>query len=149
VDFAAYNARNFPFAMRQPPSDGNALGLVKFLFPNPYNIYLHDTPSKSLFARDVRAFSHGCIRVGRPFDLAYALLSAQQTDPEGYFKSVLQTGTETTVKLQSPVPVHLVYFTAFPNARGRIEYRHDVYGRDAALFAGLEKAGVELAPLTN
>ena len=149
VDFAAYNARNFPFAMRQPPSDGNALGLVKFLFPNPYNIYLHDTPSKSLFQKDVRAFSHGCIRVGRPFDLAYALLAAQETDPEGYFKSVLKTGAETTVKLRTPVPVHLVYFTAFPNAQGRIEYRDDVYGRDAALFAALDKAGVALGPLTN
>jgi len=149
VNFAAYNARNFPFAMRQPPSDGNALGLVKFLFPNPYNIYLHDTPSKSLFQKEVRAFSHGCIRVGRPFDLAYALLAPQQDDPEGYFKSVLKTGAETTVKLQTQVPVHLVYFTAFPNAQGRIEYRDDVYGRDAALFAALDKAGVELAPLTN
>ncbi|WP_245909683.1 L,D-transpeptidase family protein [Rhodobacter viridis] len=149
VNFAAYNARNFPFAMRQAPSNGNALGLVKFLFPNPYNIYLHDTPSKSLFQKDVRAFSHGCIRVGRPFDLAYALLAAQESDPEGYFKSVLNTGAETTVKLREPVPVHLVYFTALPNARGRIEYRDDVYGRDAALFAALDKAGVELAPLTN
>ena len=149
VNFAAYNARNFPFAMRQPPSNGNALGLVKFLFPNPYNIYLHDTPSKSLFQKDVRAFSHGCIRVGRPFDLAYALLAAQEADPEGYFKSVLKTGAETTVKLRDPVPVHLVYFTAFPNAQGRIEYRDDVYGRDAALFAALDKAGVALAPLTN
>jgi len=149
VNFAAYNARNFPFAMRQAPSDGNALGLVKFLFPNPYNIYLHDTPSKSLFQKEVRAFSHGCIRVGRPFDLAYALLAAQETDPEAYFKSVLNTGAETTVKLREPVPVHLVYFTALPNARGRIEYRDDVYGRDAALFAALDKAGVALAPLTN
>lgn len=149
VNFAAYNARNFPFAMRQPPSDGNALGLVKFLFPNPHNIYLHDTPSKSLFQKDVRAFSHGCIRVGRPFDLAYALLAAQEADPEGYFQSVLKTGAETTVKLRDPVPVHLVYFTAFPNAQGRIEYRDDVYGRDAALFAALEKAGVALGPLTN
>lgn len=149
VNFAAYNARNFPFAMRQAPSNGNALGLVKFLFPNPYNIYLHDTPSKSLFQKEVRAFSHGCIRVGRPFDLAYALLALQESDPEAYFKAVLKTGAETTVKLREPVPVHLVYFTAFPNAQGRIEYREDVYGRDAALFAALETAGVALGPLTN
>ncbi|MFD2175407.1 murein L,D-transpeptidase [Rhodobacter lacus] len=149
VDFSAYNARNFPFAMRQPPSQGNALGLVKFLFPNPYNIYLHDTPSKSLFQREVRDFSHGCIRVGRPFDLAYALLARQADDPQGYFQKILKTGAETTVRLKEPVPVHLVYFTAWPNARGRIEYRHDVYGRDAALYGALAKAGVELAPLTN
>ncbi len=149
VDFGAYNARNFPFAMRQPPSNGNALGLVKFLFPNPHNIYLHDTPSKSLFQREVRAFSHGCIRVGRPFELAYALLARQEQDPEGAFKAILKTGAETPVKLQEPVPVHLVYYTAYPNAQGRVEYRGDVYGRDAALFAALEQAGVELAALTN
>ncbi|WP_249275987.1 murein L,D-transpeptidase [Rhodobacter sp. JA431] len=149
VDFSAYNARNFPFAMRQPPSSGNALGLVKFLFPNKYNIYLHDTPSKSLFQRDVRAFSHGCIRVGRPFDLAYALLAKQVDNPEDYFQSILRTGAETRVPLDKPVPVHLVYFTAWPNAQGRIEYRHDVYGRDGALYSALEKAGVALASLTN
>ena len=149
VNFAAYNSKNFPFAMKQPPSDGNALGLVKFLFPNPWNIYLHDTPSKSLFQKDVRAFSHGCIRVGKPFDLAYALLAPQADDPEAYFQKVLSSGRETTVKLETPVPVHLVYFTAWPDARGRIEYRKDVYGRDAALFAALEKAGVELPVLSN
>lgn len=149
VNFAAYNAKNFPFAMRQPPSGGNALGLVKFLFPNPHNIYLHDTPSKSLFAKEVRAFSHGCIRVGRPFDLAYALLARQEAEPEAYFKSVLNTGAETTVRLAEPVPVHLVYFTAYPDARGAIEYRADVYGRDAALFGALQKAGVELTAPVN
>ena len=72
---------NFPFALRQPPSDGNALGKVKFMFPNPYNIYLHDTPSKSLFDKEVRAYSHGCIRVADPFDLAHALLSCSPTMP--------------------------------------------------------------------
>ena len=144
VNFASYNARNFPFAMKQPPSDGNALGLVKFLFPNKYNIYLHDTPSKSLFQKEVRAYSHGCIRVGKPFDLAYALLAPQTDDPEGYFQRILRTGAETTVKLDQPVPVHLVYFTAWPTARGKMEYRRDVYGRDGTLWAALAKAGVEL-----
>ena len=149
VNFAAYNARNFPFAMRQPPSDGNALGLVKFLFPNPYNIYLHDTPSKSLFQKETRAFSHGCIRVGKPFDLAYALLAPQVDEPEAYFQKILKSGSETTVKLDAPVPVHLVYFTAWPTPMGKIEYRRDVYGRDAAIFGALEKAGVELPLLAH
>jgi murein L,D-transpeptidase YcbB/YkuD len=145
VNFAAYTARNFPFALRQPPSDDNALGLVKFMFPNPYNIYLHDTPSKSLFAKEVRAFSHGCIRVADPFDLAHALLAVQSSDAEAEFDAKLQTGDETTVKLLEPVPVHLVYFTAYPGAKGRIGYRRDIYGRDEALFAALSAAGVELA----
>jgi L,D-transpeptidase YcbB len=145
VDFAAYTARNFPFALRQPPSDGNALGKVKFMFPNPYNIYLHDTPSKSLFDKEVRAYSHGCIRVADPFDLAHALLSVQSDTAEADFDAHLKTGNETTVKLLAPVPVHLVYFTAYPDAQGRIGYRRDIYGRDAALFDALTAAGVELA----
>ena len=144
INFAAYNARNFPFAMRQPPSDGNALGLVKFMFPNPWNIYLHDTPQKALFAKEVRAFSHGCIRLNDPFDFAYALLARQTDDPEGTFKAVLRTGAETVIRLEQPVPVHLVYFTAWPTAKGHMTYRRDVYGRDAALLAALRAAGVEL-----
>ncbi|MBL9048566.1 MAG: L,D-transpeptidase family protein [Tabrizicola sp.] len=145
VDFAAYNARNFPFALRQPPSDGNALGKVKFMFPNPHNIYLHDTPSKSLFDKEVRAYSHGCIRVADPFDLAHELLSWQSDNAEAEFEAALQTGDETMVKLKQHLPVHLVYFTAYPDAKGRITYRRDIYGRDAALFDALSAAGVELA----
>jgi len=145
VNFAAYNARNFPFALRQPPSDGNALGKVKFMFPNPYNIYLHDTPSKSLFDKEVRAFSHGCIRVADPFDLAHELLSWQTDNAEEEFEVALESGRETTVKLKEHLPVHLVYFTAYPDAKGRITYRRDVYGRDAALWNALLAAGVELA----
>jgi murein L,D-transpeptidase YcbB/YkuD len=145
VNFAAYNSRNFPFALRQPPSDDNALGLVKFMFPNPYNIYLHDTPSKSLFAKEVRAYSHGCIRVADPFDLAHALLSVQSQAAEAEFDAHLKTGNETTVRLLTGVPVHLVYFTAYPGAKGRISYRRDIYGRDAALFDALSAAGVELS----
>jgi murein L,D-transpeptidase YcbB/YkuD len=145
INFAAYTERTFPYSMKQPPSDANALGLVKFMFPNPYNIYLHDTPSKSLFAREVRAFSHGCIRLSDPFDFAYALLAAQTDDPEGLFKSHLNTGQETNVRLEVPLPVHLVYFTAYPSDKGRIEYRRDIYGRDATIFRALTDAGVELA----
>lgn len=144
INFAAYTDRSFPYSMRQPPSDSNALGLVKFMFPNPYNIYLHDTPSKSLFAREVRAFSHGCIRLSDPFDFAYALLAEQSDDPVGLFTSYLKSGQETNVQLDVPVPVHLVYFTAYPSATGRIEYRRDIYDRDAAIFRALQAAGVVL-----
>ncbi len=144
VNFAAYSARSFPFALRQPPSDGNALGKVKFMFPNTYNIYLHDTPSKSLFDNEVRAYSHGCIRLADPFDFAYALLSAQSADPKGEFAAHLDTGRETTVQLEAPLPVHLVYFTAWPNAKGTVGYRRDVYGRDGRIFQALTEAGVAL-----
>lgn len=142
VDFAAYTQANFPFALRQPPEDGNALGKVKFMFPNPYNIYLHDTPSKSLFTKAVRAFSHGCIRVGSPFELAYLLLSRQTDDPKGLFASYLKGGKEAVLNLGKSVPIHLVYFTAWPDDQGRIGYRRDIYGRDAKLFAALKDAGV-------
>lgn len=145
VNFAAYSARSFPFGMRQPPSDGNALGKVKFMFPNVHNIYLHDTPSKSLFDKEVRAYSHGCIRVADPFDLAHELLSWQTDNAEAEFEAALKTGKETTVKLKQHLPVHLVYFTAYPDAKGRMTYRRDVYGRDAALWGALAEAGVELA----
>ena len=141
INFAAYNMKNFPYALRQPPSDGNALGKVKFMFPNPFNIYLHDTPSKSLFDKEVRAFSHGCIRVGSPFDLAYTLLARQSDDPKGLFKSYLAGGRESVLNLDEPIPVHLVYFTAWPTEQGKIAYLADVYGRDAAVFNALEAAG--------
>lgn len=142
INFNAYTARNFPFSMKELPSRNNALGLVKFMFPNPYNIYLHDTPTKSLFRREVRAFSHGCIRLGDPFDFAYALLAPQSADPKAEFQAVLATGKETHIMLKKPVPVHLVYFTAYPSDKGKMEYRRDVYGRDAAIFRALSDAGV-------
>ncbi len=145
VNFGAYTAKNFPYAMRQPPSDGNALGLVKFMFPNKWNIYLHDTPSKSLFANEIRAFSHGCVRLADPFDFAYALLGPQSADPKAEFQSHLRTKSESVIRLAEPVPVHLVYFTAFPTARGEMTYRRDIYGRDAAIFAALKAAGVVVA----
>ncbi|MFK7835839.1 MAG: murein L,D-transpeptidase [Sulfitobacter sp.] len=144
VNFAAYTERNFPFSIRQPPSRSNALGLVKFMFPNKYIIYLHDTPAKSLFARDVRAFSHGCVRLAQPFDFAYELLSKQEGDPKGYFQSILRSGSETKVVLNEPVPVHLIYRTAVTNARGHTEYRADIYGRDAKIWSALSRAGVVL-----
>ncbi|SEW18298.1 Murein L,D-transpeptidase YcbB/YkuD [Aliiroseovarius sediminilitoris] len=144
VNFNAYSARSFPFAIKQPPSNDNALGLVKFMFPNKYNIYLHDTPAKSLFGREVRDFSHGCIRLSEPFDFAYALLARQTSDPEGTFHKILNTGRETRVNLEEPVPVHLVYRTAVAPAKGRMNYRRDVYERDTKIWAALQNAGVAL-----
>lgn len=144
VNFAQYTARTFPFNMRQPPSKGNALGLVKFMFPNVHNIYLHDTPAKNLFGREVRAYSHGCVRLADPFDFAYALLAKQEAQPESYFQSVLATGRETRVDLKAPVPVHLIYRTAFTTPKGHTQYRRDIYGRDAKVWNALANAGVAL-----
>ncbi|MFY1707713.1 L,D-transpeptidase family protein [Tritonibacter scottomollicae] len=144
VDFSQFTARSFPFAMRQPPSSRNALGLVKFMFPNKYNIYLHDTPQKSLFGREVRAFSHGCIRLQKPFEFAYALLARQSDTPKQYFHQVLNSGKETKVTLETKVPVHMIYRTAFVSEDGRAEFRRDIYGRDAKIWSAMERAGVAL-----
>nr|WP_242601341.1 L,D-transpeptidase family protein [Pseudaestuariivita atlantica] len=144
VNFAQYNERNFPFNMRQPPSRRNALGLVKFMFPNKHNIYLHDTPAKNLFDRERRDFSHGCVRLGKPFDFAYALLARQESNPEAYFQSVLNTGSETRVNLKQDVPVHIIYRTAYTTPKGQMQFRRDVYNRDRKIFAALSRAGVSL-----
>ncbi|NIZ62715.1 murein L,D-transpeptidase [Sedimentitalea sp. CY04] len=144
VDFTQFTARSFPFAMRQPPSRRNALGLVKFMFPNKHNIYLHDTPAKNLFSREVRAYSHGCIRLAQPFEFAYALLARQSEDPKAFFHRVLNSGKETKVELEQNVPVHIIYRTAIVSSKGRPEFRRDVYGRDAKVWAALERAGVVL-----
>jgi len=143
-DFSRYSASSFPFSMRQPPSPRNALGRVKFMFPNPYNIYLHDTPAQSLFQREVRAFSHGSIRLDDPFELAYHLLAPQQADPIGFFNGIQQTGSERQVNLDAPIPVHLVYRTAFTNVQGELQFRNDIYGRDNRIWRALSAAGVEI-----
>jgi len=142
VNFRAYTANTFPFNLVQPPSKGNALGLVKFMFPNKYNIYLHDTPSKHLFQRTRRAYSHGCIRLHQPFEFAYEILSKQEAEPKATFHSILETGQETQVDLEQKVPVHIIYRTAFSDVRGNIQFRPDVYGRDARIWSALKRAGV-------
>ena len=144
LDFTQYTERTFPFDMREPPNQGNALGLVKFMFPNRYNIYLHDTPAKNLFGREKRDFSHGCVRLNDPFDFAYHLLAKQERDPVGFFQGELGTGKESYVYLKQPVPVHIVYRTAFTEAKGKIQFRGDVYGRDARIWDALSDAGVAL-----
>ena len=114
------------------------------MFPNKYNIYLHDTPAKKLFARETRAYSHGCIRLADPFDFAYALLAAQTNDPKGLFQSKLATGKEVQVNLEKPVPVHIIYRTAFADGKGQMQYRRDIYGRDGRIWKALSQAGVEV-----
>lgn len=140
IDFNKYSDSNFPYFLRQKPSPDNALGQVKFMFPNPWNIYLHDTPSKGLFANANRAYSHGCVRVGRPFDLAYQLLRGNSSNPEGMFKNALSTGEERWIKLDEPLPIHLVYFTTIPGPDGKMRNYPDVYGRDARVWDAMQKA---------
>jgi murein L,D-transpeptidase YcbB/YkuD len=141
IDFSRYTPANFPFNVRQPPGPSNALGEVKFMFPNPYAIYLHDTPERHLFNTVVRTHSSGCIRLNDPRDFAYELLSRQTDDPRGLYHSVLNTRQQTRVYLEEPVPVHLVYRTAFTDIRGVLNFREDVYGRDGRIYDALLRVG--------
>jgi len=149
IDMSQYSVNNFPFVLQQRPGSRNALGKVKFMFPNKYNIYLHDTPSRSLFNRDSRAYSHGCVRVQRPLDLAYTLLAPQTDDPEGVFQAARNTGRETQIDLETPVPIYLTYQTVFLNEGGEIAYRVDVYGRDTLVFDALAENGVTLPEIAS
>lgn len=115
--------------VRQPPGRKNALGELKILFPNAHAIYMHDTPAKKLFGRDTRAFSHGCVRLQDPRAMAAAVLGTSIDSIEGH----IAPRKNKTVFVDKPIPVHVAYFTAWPNEAGSIEYFDDVYGRDKAL----------------
>jgi murein L,D-transpeptidase YcbB/YkuD len=125
------------YALRQDSGAKNALGRVKFMFPNRFNVYLHDTPAKSLFEKDLRAFSHGCMRVQNPLDLA-ALLLADQGWSRAKIDSTITAGKERVINLKTPIPVHVTYLTAWVNKDGTVNFRRDVYGRDKQLAAALE-----------
>ena len=131
VDWSTVDPSALPFRVRQGPGTANALGRVKFMFPNEHAIYLHDTPSRHLFERASRAFSHGCIRVRDPMALAERLL-----ETDGWSRADIDrwvgAGTTRTVVLDRPVPVHLIYLTAWGEPDGRVQFRRDIYGRGVA-----------------
>lgn len=119
--------------IKQKPGPANSLGLVKFLFPNSYSIYLHDTPSKSLFGESSRAFSHGCIRVGEPAKLAAFLLKSDTTWTAEKISLAMNSGIEKQVTLKQKVPVFIAYFTAFTDRGNKLNFRKDIYNRDEQL----------------
>ena len=119
--------------VRQLPGGKNALGKVKFLFPNSFNIYFHDTPSKSLFKQDKRAYSHGCIRLAEPEKMAnYLLANNPEWTPEK-INEAMNAGEEKFVTLKNPIPVFITYYTAWVDEQGRLNFREDIYGHDAKL----------------
>jgi L,D-transpeptidase YcbB len=136
ISWVSYGKGNFPFTFRQRPGPKNALGKVKFMLPNSHNIYLHDTPAKDKFASTTRAFSHGCIRLSQPAQLAYSLLGDKLGMGRSEIDNIWIDGRTTRVDLPEKIPVHLVYATAFATEKG-IEFRPDVYGRDRRLYAAL------------
>lgn len=119
--------------VRQKPGPNNSLGLVKFLFPNSYNIYLHDTPSKSLFTKSARAFSHGCVRVADPLFLSKYLLKEKPEWTEEKIIEAMNKGKERYIQLNETVPVFIVYLTAFVSSEGYLQFRGDIYNRDNRL----------------
>jgi L,D-transpeptidase YcbB len=126
--------------VRQPPGEDNALGRIKFMFPNSYSVYLHDTPSRALFADERRAFSHGCIRVDQPFKLAEIVLGRDNGWSEDRVRRLIGRG-ERAINLPHPLPVHIVYFTAFVDPFGKLQLRDDIYGYSQQVRAALGLKG--------
>ncbi len=143
INWRQYSARHFPFRLRQKPGPSNALGAVKFMFPNAHEVYLHDTPSRELFAKTRRDFSSGCIRVKDPVDLAQWVLAGNGDWPRSRIDSVLALGKETSVSLRQRIPVHLLYWTAVANQEGDgVRFIEDIYERDARVLAALNQPPV-------
>lgn len=137
INWSTITKSDFRYTLRQDPGPENALGVIKFMFPNAYNVYLHDTPSKGLFARPHRTFSHGCMRVENPIALGEVILGAQGWSADR-IRKVVASGEKTVVNLETPVPVHVTYLTAWVNKDGTVHFRKDLYGRDKRLREGIE-----------
>lgn len=137
IDWLQITARSFNYRLRQEPGPKNALGRVKFMFPNKFDVYLHDTPSRELFSKTVRTFSSGCIRIEKPIELAEYLL---QKDPQWNRErilTVIDKRIERTVLLPESIPIHLLYWTVWAEADGTVQFRNDIYGRDKLLCDAL------------
>lgn len=145
VDFGSLTGLEFNrrYRIRQAPGPWNALGGVKFMFPNPYNVYLHDTPSRELFERPQRTFSSGCIRIQHPADLAAYLLRGDPRWTPARIKAAMEQGREELVRLPEPLPVHLLYWTAWVDPQGVVEFREDIYGRDQKVGRALAEHPAE------
>ena len=139
IDWQSLNARNFKYRFRQEPGSLNPLGSIKFVFPNEFGVYLHDTPSKRLFAKSVRSFSHGCIRLEKPLDLAEYLLKGSPNWTREKILAEIGTGKEQIIRLPEPVDIHILYLTAWVDEDGRLNFRDDIYGRDARLDKSLRE----------
>ncbi len=141
IDWASINFYNDNFRIRQDPGTNNSLGRIKFIFENNYKVYLHDTPSRRLFARNQRAFSHGCVRVDDPFGLAESILATGQdgwnADDFYYFA---QRNSTKYLKLSKPIPIHITYQTAWVDEQDIVHFRPDIYKRDSQIASTLYNA---------
>jgi murein L,D-transpeptidase YcbB/YkuD len=144
VPWQQLDANHIPFKLRQPPGPQNALGRVKFIFPNPHYVYLHDTPSKSLFNAEQRAFSSGCIRIEKPYELAEILLAKSTSQAKQAhvakerIKQILSSNVPEREYLAHPLPILLVYRTVQVTDKGLLKFNPDIYQRDKRLLAALD-----------
>ena len=140
IDFSKYSTKNFPFIIRQKAGPHNALGQVKFIFPNKYAVYLHDTPSRGLFNRENRAFSHGCIRLEDKWDLVMSLMNEPDVWNMDKINQIVDSGKTTQVNLKTPVDIYILYWTAGVDRDKNLYFERDVYNRDAAVLKALDAA---------
>ncbi|SIN67622.1 L,D-transpeptidase family protein [Algoriphagus halophilus] len=138
-----WNSKSFPYLVRQKPGEGNSLGLVKFMFPNKHNVYIHDTNARSLFALDDRALSHGCIRVRNPQDFAKVLLADDPTWTMEGIQTAMHQTQEQVVQLNRKIPVVLVYLTFWADSKGEAHFREDIYDRDEKVLLALKRNSLD------
>lgn len=138
IDWHRYSGRTFPWLIRQQPGPNNALGRIKFMFPNRHSVYLHDTPSKSLFEKPERAFSSGCIRIEKPYDLAELLLAGNRGWNHGRLVKTINAQQTQTVNLAEPVTIIMLYWTVAVDDDGTVRFSRDIYERDKAIISGLD-----------
>jgi len=134
IDWSKINKDNFNYLLRQNPGDENALGRVKFIFPNRFSVYLHDTPGQYLFSETERSFSSGCIRIERPIDLAEYLLSDQEAWNRENIKIEMTKDEEKIIYLKNPIKIYLQYNTAWVDSLGNLNFREDIYSRDQKII---------------
>jgi murein L,D-transpeptidase YcbB/YkuD len=138
VDWNAINESNFRYRVRQDGGNGNSLGRLKFLFPNPYSVFLHDTPSKRLFSNDVRAYSHGCVRLHRPFELGETILKIDENNiPSDSLVPIINRGEQKVIELKHPFEVYIEYYTASADSSGNIIFHPDIYNRDVRFLKNI------------
>ncbi len=137
IEWDRYTGKSFPWLIRQPPGPRNALGRIKFMFPNPHSVYLHDTPDKALFRETERAFSSGCIRIERPFELAGLLLERNPDRDRADLALALDTLETRSISLAEPVTIILMYWTVSVGDDGTVSFKRDIYQRDPAIIRGL------------
>jgi murein L,D-transpeptidase YcbB/YkuD len=146
INWEAAKPGSFPYRLRQEPGSHNSLGLIKFMFPNSYAVYIHDTPAKRLFEKEIRTFSHGCIRLEKPFELAeYLLQDFPKWDLAALEEATtLEEYNNHRINLPNPLPVYVLYWTAWMDHQEHVHFREDIYQRDQAVWQAL-KQPIEIA----